>query len=266
VAHRRARERRAHVHPPRRLVGPLAKRVDALLLCQWSPEQIAGRLGLEKIRLSHETIYQHVYRRWREGSPLYLNLRRRRKTRRARATSKRWRNSGKRVGHTPIEQRPKIVERRRRLGDYERDTLLGKKDCHMLLTIVCRTSRLTKIGRLTSYFADETDAVTRRLLKRLPVHTITNDNGKEFSAHKKTATALKAKVYFSRPYCSWQRGTNENTNGLLRQYFPKGTDFMQVSDATLEQIEDRLNDRPRKCLGYKTPREVQAKLKSEVLH
>ena len=156
-----------------------------------------------------------------------------------------------------MAERPKIVDERIRFGDFERDSVQGKFKGPVLLTIVDRLSRLTKIKKVRWINAEATHRATVELLRNLPINTITNDNGSEFADHQLTAKALGADIYFNDPYSSWQRGTNENTNGLIRQYYPKGTDFTKVSDLDVKHLEDLLNNRPRKTLGYKTPNEVQ---------
>ena len=159
---------------------------------------------------------------------------------------------------TSIEQRPAIVEQRERLGDWEVDTISGKGQRHALVTMTERTSRLTLLEKVERKM---TELVTQAIIRRLQplidlVHTITGDNGKEFAWHQKIAAALKACFYFAHPYSAWERGTNENTNGLLRQYFPKNRNFATITDDELELIMNRLNTRPRKCLDFKSPSEV----------
>lgn len=266
IANARARERRSGIHPPIKVQGQLAKRVAKLLQDEWSPEQISGRLRTqEKIKVSHESIYSYIYRDFKARGSIYLNLRRKRKMRRSRATGRAFKRCGKRLSYPAIKKRPAIVERRERLGDYERDTVLGKFKGPVLLTVVDRSSRLTKIRKVNKMNAHLTHLKTVAILRKMPKHTITNDNGPEFADYAKTAKSLKAEVFFNDPYASWQRGTNENTNGLIRQYFPKGTDFTKVTDREIRRVEHLLNNRPRKCLGYKTPLEVQNS-KSQVLH
>jgi transposase, IS30 family len=252
-AHKCAAKRRAGVGPPQRM-GALKDQIEYLLRLQWSPEQISGRLLNSGVRISHETIYRHIFKDFQNGGDLYFNLRRKRRYRRPRKITKTLKRNGFRTNQTWIDDRPRIVEKRKRIGDFERDTVLGKNG--RLLTIVDRKSRLTKIGKIEKHNAYYTHLETLKLLKGHVVHTITNDNGPEFAFHNETAKDLKTKVYFSRPYSSWQRGTNENTNGLIRQYYPKGTDFSKVSNEQIAKIEQRLNERPRKCLGFRTPSEV----------
>lgn len=259
-AHELALQRRENVHPPVKVHGELAKIVRKLLGQQWSPEQIAGRFRLQGIRVSHEAIYQFIYRDFYNGGRLYQNLRRRRKYRRSRKTARNFKNVGIRINRDWIEERPKIVEKRCRLGDFERDTLLGKSKYPLLLTLVDRLSRLTRIAKMEKFNAELTHKQTLKLLKNLTVCTITNDNGPEFAEHKATAKVLRANIYFNHPYSSWQRGTNENTNGLIRQYYPKGIDFTRISETQIKKVERLLNNRPRKCLGFKTPLEIHSEL------
>ena len=168
---------------------------------------------------------------------------------------------GKIPNQTSIEERPEIVERRERLGDLEIDTVIGKGHQGGLVTVVDRASRYTFIGRIESKQADEVQDTTIRLLEPVSdrLHTITSDNGKEFAGHQAIANELEVEYYFAHPYASWERGTNENTNGLIRQYFPKKTNFLEVTDEEVEQVANRLNHRPRKSLGYLTPHEVFSK-------
>ena len=154
-----------------------------------------------------------------------------------------------------IENRPAIVDQKTRIGDWEADTIVGKNQKSALLTLVERTTRYTIICKLKNLKAEDTARAAIRVLKayKARVHTITMDNGKEFYQHTKIAKALKAKTYFCRPYHSWEKGLNENTNGLIRQYFPKQTDFRNISDREIRRVQDELNHRPRKTLGYETP-------------
>ena len=257
IAQGRSRKRRVSVGPPLKMQGALRELVLEKLLLDWSPEQIAGRLlKNESICISQETIYQFIYNDRKLGGDLWKHLRRRRRWRRSRASHRRFQNLGKRTRRTWIEDRPKEVEKRARLGDFERDTVEGKRGRSLLLTIVDRKSKLTKICWLEKKNARLAHRATVAALKNLKVNTITNDNGPEFELHGATASELGTKIYFSRPYCSWQRGTNENTNGLIRQYFPKKTDPCPRKVKAVEQL---LNNRPRKTLGFKTPLEVHRK-------
>lgn len=263
-AHQTAQNRRAQVGPPRCITLITETWIRQRLEEQWSPEQISGRLALMGTPISHETIYQYIYRDFKAGGMLYQNLRRRRRWRRSRASTRNFKNVGKRTYQNWIRYRPAIVEKRARIGDFERDTILGKFRGPLLLTLVDRTSRLTRLEKLETINAMLAHRATVKLLKTLPVETITNDNGPEFALYDLTEKELHARVYFSDPYCSWQRGTNENTNGLLRQYYPKGTDFRKVGDREIKETETQLNNRPRKCLGYKTPLEIHQILSRDV--
>jgi IS30 family transposase len=259
-AHDQASLRRVGIGPRRKITPKLMEAIKAALLRQWSPEQISGRLAMLNIHISHETIYQFIYRDCLKGGDLYLCLRRKRKRRRSRAAAKNLKNVGKRSYSNWIDKRPKIVDKRIRLGDLERDTVLGKFLGPVLLTIVDRTSRLSRIAKIKGIDSKSAHQATLRLLKGQGVKTLTNDNGPEFALHSLTAKRLKAKVYFNHPYSSWQRGTNEHINGLIRQYYPKGTDFTKVSAREIKKLEALLNHRPRKCLGFKTPLEVHNRM------
>lgn len=154
-----------------------------------------------------------------------------------------------------IEQRPAIVDERSRIGDWEVDTIVGKDQKSALLTLVERKTNYLIVRKLNNFKAEDTARAAIRALKehKERVHTLTTDNGKEFYRHTKISKALKANVYFCRPYHSWEKGLNENTNGLLRQYFPKQTDFRNISHQEIQRVQDELNNRPRKTLGYQTP-------------
>ena len=157
-----------------------------------------------------------------------------------------------------IEERPQLVEQRQRLGDWEVDTLVGKGHRGALVSLVERKSRYTLLQPVTQRLANLVADATISLLQPFTdlVHTITGDNGKEFAEHLRIAETLKANFYFAHPYSAWERGTNENTNGLVRQYFPKKIDFSKVARSETKVVVDRLNHRPRKCLDFKSPFEV----------
>jgi IS30 family transposase len=228
---------------------------------QWSPQQIAGRAKLEsQPTISHETIYQRILKDKQEGGSLYAHLRckKKRKKRYGSARSTR----GTIPNRVDIDQRPAIVESRKRIGDWEGDTIIGSHtQGAVIASMVERKSRYTVLAKSKN---KTTTAVTNSINQRmLPivdlVHTITLDNGKEFSLHEDLSTMLDADVYFAKPYHSWERGLNENTNGLIRQYFPKKSSFDKITHHDLQRVERKLNHRPRKCLGYKTPFEVLSK-------
>jgi len=257
-------ERRINVHSPLKMTGRIETLVLDKLSIQWSPEQISGRFKKSGVFISHETIYKYIYREFKLGNYIYLNLRRKRKWRWTQKTANSMKRCGKRLSYPSISLRPQIVEKRKRIGDFERDTVLGKFNGPVLLSVVDRVTRFMHLTKVRKINANLTHLATVKLLKKERIHTITNDNGPEFADYKRTAATLNAQIYFNDPYSSWQRGTNENTNGLVRQYFPKGTDFTRISKKQIQTIEDLINNRPRKCLGYKSPSEVKGRIKSEL--
>ncbi len=235
--------------------------IESKLHQQHSPEQIAERMKLDPDwhgpSVSHERIYQHVWQDKAQHGMLYQHLRiGGTKQRRKRRNSRDRRGTIKnRVG---IEKRPNIVEKNIRIGDWEGDTIVGKNHQGALVTLVDRKSKLTLIAKVNRYTAEAVKQTIVRLLEFVPRrnYTLTVDNGKEFAHHESVAEALKIKVYFADPYSAWQRGLNENTNGLIRQYVPKGSDVRTLNDQQIQHIRDRLNNRPRKTLGYLTPNEI----------
>jgi len=235
--------------------------IESKLREEHSPEQIAERMKLDPgwhgPTVSHERIYQHVWQDKARNGMLYKHLRiGGTKQRRKRRNSRDMRGTIKnRVG---IQERPKIVEQKIRIGDWEGDTVVGKNHQGALVTLVDRKSKLTLIGKVDRYTAEAVEKTIISLMELLPRrnYTLTVDNGKEFASHKSVADALQIKVYFADPYSAWQRGLNENTNGLIRQYVPKGSDVRTLTDKQVQHIMNRLNNRPRKTLGYLTPNEV----------
>ena len=226
---------------------------------QYSPEQVVGYCRLHGIRMcSHESLYKWIWMDKRRGGTLYMSLRRR-----GRKYAKRGAINNSRH-HIPdaidISQRPLIVDERCRFGDFEVDTIVGSTHKQHILTVVERKAGLLFMARLKRPTAQETADSLIRLLSPLAragyVKTITSDNGKQFAGHQKVASNLGAEFYFARPYHSWERGTNENTNGLIRQYIPKKSNFDNYSDEDLLRIQTKLNSRPRKRLGYSTPNEL----------
>lgn len=230
--------------------------VEALLERQWSPEQIVGRRRLAGLPvMSHETIYLWVARDKRRGGLLWTHLRHGRKRRRKRYRGRDSR--GRLPGKRPIDDRPAVVERRERFGDWEADTVHGKgKPC--IATAVERRSGLVRIGPLPRATVEHTNARLIELLahEHHPVLTLTSDNGVEFHGYKHLERALDATVYFATPHHAWERGSNENANGLIRQYLPKGTSLARLSQHRCHQIAASLNHRPRKRHGFRTPFEV----------
>lgn len=255
-AQRLAAERREVCRRPCKLDDPeLHAYVEEKLKLFWSPDEIAGRLPRDfprrkKLRISRQTIYNWIHSRateWRS----FLR-------RRGRPPEKR----GKLPDCVGIDGRPNVINRRCRYGDWEGDTIVGKGRRSAVLTMVERKSGYTRIGRMDDLKAATTTRVAKRRMKDLPAclrRSVTFDNGKEFAEHHKLTESLGLETYFAEPYCPWQRGTNENTNGLIRQYFPKGTDFSRISHQAVARVEQQLNERPRRRLDYRTPEEVLAK-------
>ena len=224
---------------------------------KWSPEQISGRMKLDGLdSVSHETIYRYIDIDKQNGGKLYLNLRHKNKR-----YKKRY-GSNDRRGQIPnkvsIEKRPAIVERKDRIGDFEIDLIIGSHHKQALVTVVDRKSKFTLIKKILHKQSTLVEVALIEML--LPIkqwlHTITSDNGKEFAAHERVSAYLDADFYFCHPYASWERGLNENTNGLIRQFFPKGSDFTHITQSQIIDAQNNLNYRPRKTLGYKTPAEV----------
>jgi len=235
--------------------------IERKLREEHSPEQIAKRMKLDSRwhgpAVSHERIYQHIWLDKARGGLLFRQLRiGGTKQRRKRRNSRDMRGMIKnRVG---IEERPEIVERKIRFGDWEGDTVVGQNHQGALVTLVDRKSKLTLIGKVKRYTSEAVEKTIICLMTLLPRrnYTLTADNGKEFACHESVADALQIKVYFAEPYRPWQRGLNENTNGLIRQYVPKGSDVRSLTDYQVQHIMYRLNNRPRKSLGFLTPNEV----------
>ena len=240
-----------------RFTPTVKQRVAFYLQQDWSPEQISGYLKLkENIHISHETIYQQVWADKRAGGTLYRHLRWSQKKKRKRYGSRDRR--GQIPNRVSIEERPAVVDQKARLGDWELDTIIGSNHHGALVSAVERKSRLTCLKRVPHKTAELVKAaITDKLgVFKHQVHTLTVDNGKEFALHQQLAAALDAAVYFAHPYCSWERGLNENTNGLVRQYFPKNYDFRAITDQDILFVENRLNNRPRKSLNFQTPNEI----------
>jgi IS30 family transposase len=230
--------------------------VERLLEQDWSPEQISGRLKKEQgFRISHEWIYQHILTNKQVGGDLYKHLRCQKQRRKRYG---RYDRRGKLSNCRSIEERPAIANARKRLGDWEVDTLRGRTHKQAMVTLTERRSRFTLVRKVKRRTARIVRKQICRLLLPLKdkVHTLTSDHGKEFADHAQIAKTLHLQFYFAHPYAAWERGTNENTNGLLRQYFPKKCDFQSVSNRQVKQAVSKLNFRPRKSLRFKTPFEV----------
>jgi transposase, IS30 family len=248
-----------------RIAWPTWEQVERLLRQDWSPEQIAGWLKRQQQpSVSPEWIYLYIYADKDRGGTLHRHLRSQKKQRKRYSGYIR---RGQIPSRTSIDKRPKIVARKGRFGDWEADTIVGARHKGGILCAVERKSKLTRLRRLATKGAAEMKDNTIELLAPLAakVHTITVDNGKEFCEHQLIATGLQARIYFAHPYSSWERGLNENTNGLVRQYFPKKYEFSRISDSDLQRVEDLLNNRPRKTLSYRTPNEVFFKQRSVAL-
>ena len=255
-AHAKAVERRtAASRAPTKMTPTLVTRIESHLLEDWSPDQISGRLETEGIKISLESIYQHIRKDRYAGGDLYKHLRHQGKKYNKRGSSK---TAGRGLipNRVDIDERPKIVEEKSRIGDWEGDTIIGAQHQGAIVSYVDRHSKFTVLKLVDRKTADLVTQATLEKLSGVLVHTITYDNGKEFADHASISQALGASCYFAKPYHSWERGLNEHTNGLVRQYLPKGTSFREVSDETVQAIADKLNHRPRKSLGYQTPMEV----------
>ncbi|XYX41445.1 IS30 family transposase [Candidatus Erwinia dacicola] len=233
--------------------------VEAALNWLWSPEQISAIGDIIGRPVSHEWIYQHVSGDKVQGGKLYKLLRQ---------GKRRYRKGyGKKRSLIPdaisIEQRPAVVDERSRIGDWEADLVLGKQGTGAIVTLVERKSRIYLTKKVFSKDSAEVAAAIISMMSGYKdvCHTITFDNGREFTRHKEVADALEAETYFAHPYASWQRGLKENTNGLLRQFIPKGTDLTAVTDDELRKYQGALNSRPRKCLGFRQPSVVFVELK-----
>ena len=233
-------------------VAPWVKeQANALLRLQWSPEQVASKLPV-----SHETLYQHVYADKTLGGDLWKNLRCQKQMRKRYASGRDRR--GQIPNRRPLSERPAYIEGRKQVGHWECDTVIGANHKQATVTVVERKSGYAVMAKVSKKTAD---LVGQAIIKALTpfearVKTLTYDNGKEFCGHALIDEALKSTGYFARPFASWERGTNENFNGLLRQYAPKKRPMKEINDQEIKMIEDRLNNRPRKRLGFKTPAEV----------
>jgi IS30 family transposase len=236
--------------------------IEEKLRMQWSPEQISGWLKKEGYEtfVSHETIYKYIWSEKHMGGSLYKNLRHNGKkyNKRSKGTAGR----GCIPGRIDIDERPGIVEEKTRLGDWELDTIIGSGQSGAIVSMVDRASKLTKLAKVSQKTAEEVKDALVENLKPIQdfVLTLTADNGKEFAYHQEVSHCLKTSFYFAKPYHSWERGLNEHTNGLVRQYFPKGKRFDEVSIQSLMEIEILLNNRPRKVLNFSTPLEVFSQL------
>ena len=254
-----ARKSLANSHPKIASIKWLDKYIRLKLQLGWSPEQIAGRLKLKsgKSVVCHETIYRYVYQEDNQKDDLREYLVRHHKKRR------KW--AGRRVHRGQIAQRvsihkrAKFVEKRKQFGHWEDDTVEGKGHRDGVHTTIERVSRLYLVKKVDRIDSDWAIKVQKQTFSKLPIlarRTVTMDNGRENHLHFQLKDELGIKTYFADPYSSWQRGSNENANGILRRYFPKGTDFSLISQGEINQVVREINSKPRKCLGYNTSQEV----------
>ncbi len=254
-----ARGRRSRSRRNRRFTAADLQRVRALLEQQWSPEQVAGYLRRQGLlRISHETIYRYIWADKQKGGQLYTHLRGAQKQRRKRYRS--YDSRGRVAGKRPITTRPAAVETRAQLGHWEADTVLGPgRPC--ILSMVERKTGYVVIGKLRARTTVEVNRRATQLIRhqRRAVRTITADNGTEFHGYAAIERATHTRFYFATPHHAWERGTNENTNGLIRQYLPKGQTMKHLTQHDCNRISAQLNTRPRKRLGYRTPEECYAR-------
>jgi len=260
IAHSYATARRRRSRRNARIGPEVWEVVDRYLRRDWSPEQVAGFLRAEGIlRVSHEAIYIHVWADKRAGGDLWTHLRQSKKRARKRYRSRDWR--GRLAGKRHISERPAHIEQRTEVGHWEIDTVMGNEHGrNSVVTLVERATGYLVMGKLARHCAADTVARCIELIERHAgrVVTITADNGTEFHSYKQIEAATGVEFYFATPHHSWERGTNENTNGLIRQYLPKRTSMAHVTQEDCDAVAAKLNSRPRKRLGYKTPEECYA--------
>ena len=266
IANKKARSRRL-LSPNKKMTPHLISIIEEKIQLDWSPVQISGRLkkqGNEYV--SHETIYKHIWADKKEGGFLFRHLRHKGKKYNKRCNK----NSGR--GCIPnridIDFRPLIVEEKKRLGDWELDTIIGANHKGAIVSIVDRASKLTKLVKVPNKSSENVGKAIISVLSPIQDHvlTLTADNGKEFASHQKVSLELQSEFYFAKPYHSWERGLNEHTNGLVRQYFPKGKSFENISQEDIEKVENYLNHRPRKVLNFETPKEAFDRLATVDFH
>jgi IS30 family transposase len=261
-AHGRAVQKREKASKrPRLKDARIISYVRGKLKVGWSPEQISGRISIDHpgLSISHEAIYQYIYHPKTEGQRELISCLRRAHRKRKNKAIDRQQKKSKIPNRISIEQRPPSVERRRQYGHWEGDSLVSRKSKVALNTLVERKSRLLMLTKLKRKTAKATFKAVVSRLGNLPPkarRTLTMDNGSENTMHQEISSTIGIDCFFAHPYASWERGTNEHINGLVRWYLPKGTDFRNISDDEIVRIESLINNRPRKCLGYKTPLEA----------
>jgi IS30 family transposase len=261
-AHLLARAREETKHGPYKMNPVVMTNIIEKLELNWSPEQIYNRLKRDGEEIvSAETIYKFIQQDQEQGGELWRHLRRSRRLRKKRFPSEDRR--GKIQNARPLSERPNKANKRKKVGHWERDLMVGKNHKSAVLVITDRKSRFNKFRKLQGKYAKKVTRETIKALKDLPKRSMTNDRGQEFSDHQNCEKKMKIKVYFCEPYSSYQRGTNENRIGILRQYYPKKTDLTRLTNRELEMVEFEINNRPMKILDWKTPYEV---MMSEKLH
>jgi IS30 family transposase len=259
--HKRSAQRKLTARHGRPLLKneKIQRYVRQKLKLNWSPEIIAGGLKKNGQSISHEAIYQFIYHRdTPDREQLISQLCRAHRKRRIKGKGRKVRKT-KIPNRVSIDTRPKAIDQRKQIGHWEGDTLISRKSKAALHSLTERVTRLLRLSKLKSKSASETNKAVAKALRNLPAkakRTLTLDNGTENAGHEELTEKLGIKCYFADPYAAWQRGSNEQINGLIRRYLPKGTDFSKIDKDQIKKIEKLINNRPRKCLGFKTPLEV----------
>jgi len=255
LAQRKCQARHQQKPKLMRFTEQVIGRAEALLLSDFSPEQVVGYCQKkQEPMVSHETIYQYIWKDKKAGGNLHQHLRHQGRKYRKRGAYKDSR--GIITNRVDIQQRPDIVARKKRFGDLEVDTIIGKNHQGAIVTLNDRATGMLKMKKVNTREASLVEKAIVDLVqdwKPFGLHTMTADNGKEFANHQSISETTGINIYFAKPYHSWQRGANENLNGLVRQYLPKQTDFSSVSDEQVQAIENKLNERPRKRYNYRSP-------------
>ena len=255
---RKADARQKYRLLPRKMLPEIIEAITKKILLKWSPEQISNWLRIhDEPYVAPQTIYTFLHEDKKNGGSLWRNLRYSHKRRRRRFPNEERR--GKIQNARPISERSNSANKRKKRGHWERDMMLGKDRKSAVLVITDRKTRYNLFSKVPRKTAPLITQRTAKLLKDYPVRSVTNDRGQEFSGHKKLERKLGKPVYFCEPYSSYQRGTNENRIGILRQYLPKGSDISKLHGRTLKKIEIQINQRPMKCLGWRTPYELMLK-------
>jgi IS30 family transposase len=257
LAQRKTEERHKNKRKRVRFTAEIQLHIDSQIGSKYSPEQVVGDAIKKGIPcVSVERIYQYIWLDKKQGGGLYKHLRTKGKKYRKRGAKKD--NRGQIIGKVPISERPSIVDEKTRIGDLEIDLIIGKDHKGAFVTINDRVNGMLKMRKIASKEAVLVEAAAIEMLEDWKpfLHTITSDNGKEFAKHKNIAEALGIDYYFAQPYHSWERGANENLNGLVRQYFPKGMSFDAVTEQQVKEVQDALNNRPRKRFNFMSPQEM----------